>query len=80
MLGDLVPGKQLIRRIGSRVMEQTGDVHATQFLIQQVSLNVQCGKVASVMGATIPPSMAVTGQSLFLCHLCDCMVFGVGCR
>ena len=47
--------RELIRRIGSRVMERTGDVRATQFLIQHVSLDVQRGNVASVM-ATIPPS------------------------
>ena len=47
--------RELIRRIGSHVMKRTGDVRATQFLIQQVSLDVQCGNVASVI-ATIPPS------------------------
>ena len=47
--------RELIRRIGSRVMMWTGDVCGTQFLIQQVSLDVQRGNVASVM-ATIPPS------------------------
>ena len=28
-------------------MERTGDVHATQFLIQQVSIDVQHGNVAT---------------------------------
>jgi len=45
----------LVRQIGSRVMEQTGDNRATQFLIQKISLDVQCGNVVSVM-ATIPSS------------------------
>lgn len=48
--------RKLIRRIGSRVMEQTGDVRATQFLIQQVSIDVQRGNVASVMAIIPPPS------------------------
>ena len=47
--------RELIKIIGSRVMERIGDVHATRFLIQQVSLDIQHGNVASVM-ATIPPS------------------------
>ena len=47
--------KELIRRIGSRVMERTGDSRATQFLIQRISIDVQRGNVASVM-ATIPHS------------------------
>ena len=45
----------LVWRIGSRVMEQTGDNRTTQFLIQKISINVQCGNAASVM-ATIPSS------------------------
>ena len=45
----------LVRRIGSRVMEQSGDNRATQFLIQKVVIEVQRGNAASVM-ATIPAS------------------------
>ena len=45
----------LVRRIGSRVMEQSGDNRATQFLIQKVAIDVQRGNAASVM-ATIPSS------------------------
>ena len=47
--------RSLVRRIGSRVMEQTGDNRATQFLIQKISLDVQRGNAVSVM-ATIPSS------------------------
>ena len=45
----------LARRIGSRVMEQSGDNRATQFLIQKVTIDVQRGNAASVL-ATIPSS------------------------
>ena len=48
--------RSLVRQIGSRVMEQTGDNRATQFLIQKISLDVQRrGNAVSVM-ATIPSS------------------------
>ena len=47
--------RSLVRRIGSRVMEQSGDNRATQFLIQKVAIDVQRGNAASVM-ATIPSS------------------------
>ena len=45
----------LVRRIGSRVMEQLGNNTATQFLIQKVAIDVQRGNATSVM-ATIPSS------------------------
>ena len=41
--------RSLVRRIGSRVMEQSGDNRATQFLIQKVAIDVQRGNAASVM-------------------------------
>ena len=47
--------RSLVRRIRSRVMEQSGDNRATQFLIQNVAIDVQRGNAASVM-ATIPSS------------------------
>ena len=40
--------RSLVRRIGSRVKEQSGDNRATQFLIQKVAIDVQCGNAASV--------------------------------
>ena len=58
--------RELIRRIGSRVTEQTGDVCATQFLIQQVSINVQRGNVASVMATIYFSATSVIG---FWCGL-----------
>ena len=45
----------LVRRIGSQVMEQSGDNRASQFLIQKIAIDVQRGNAASVM-ATIPSS------------------------
>ena len=51
----------VVRRIGSRVVEQTRDCRATQFLIQKISIDVQCGNAAAVM------AMMVIGQSLLLC-------------
>ena len=47
--------RSLVRRIGSRVIEQSGDNRVTQFLIQKVAIDVQRGNAASVM-ATIPSS------------------------
>jgi len=43
----------LVRRIGARVTEQSGDSRPTVFLIQQITIQVQCGNTASVM-AIIP--------------------------
>ena len=37
-------------------MEQSNDNRATQFLIQKVAINVQCGNTASVM-ATVPSTL-----------------------
>jgi len=51
--------RSVVRQIGSRVMEQTGDCRATQFLIQKISIDVQHGNAAAVM-AMIPR----IGQSL----------------
>ena len=45
--------RTLIRQIGSRVRESTGDPRATSFLTQKLSLDVQRGNVASIM-ATLP--------------------------
>ena len=47
--------RSLVRRIGFRVMEQSGDNRATQFLIQKVAIDVQRGNAASVI-VTIPSS------------------------
>ena len=38
-----------MRRIGSRVVEQSGDCRVTQFLIQIISIDVQRGNTAAVM-------------------------------
>ena len=60
----------LVRQIGSRVMEQSGDNRATQFLFRRsVAFDVQCVNAASVM-ATFPSSQ--DGQSLPLCPLIEC--------
>ena len=48
--------RSLVWRIGSRIMEQTGDNRALQFLIQKIANDVQRGNAASVM-ATIPSSL-----------------------
>ena len=52
MLGDLVPGNWSEGLDLASWSESSGDSSATQFLIQQVSIDVQHGNVASVM-ATI---------------------------
>jgi len=45
----------LVQQIGPRVMEQTGDNRASQFLIQEIVIDVQRSNAASLM-ATIPSS------------------------
>ena len=47
--------RSMVRWIGSRVMEQSGDNRALQFLIQRIAIDVQGGNAASVM-VTIPSS------------------------
>ena len=68
----------LVRQIGSRVMEQSGDNRATQFLIQKVAIDVQRGNAASVM-ATIPSSqdwavcLSAHCLSVLYYYLCGCI-------
>ena len=47
--------RSLVRRIGSRVVEQTGDNRACEFLIQKIAIDVQRGNAACVR-STIPSS------------------------
>ena len=50
-LGDGV--KLLVRKIGQRVTEITGEPRSTSFLVQRLALDVQRGNAASVLG-TLP--------------------------
>ena len=45
--------RSVVRRIGSRVVEQTGDCRATQFLMQKISIDVQRGNAAAVMATMV---------------------------
>ena len=45
--------KDLVRKIGARVREKTGEPRSTSFLIQRLALDVQRGNAAAVLG-TIP--------------------------
>jgi len=47
--------RSLVWQMVSRIMEQTGDNRALQFLIQKIAIDIQWGNAASVM-ATIPSS------------------------
>ena len=47
--------RNLIRKIGGRVREATGEPRSTAFLIQRLAIDVQKGNAASVM-ATLPSS------------------------
>ncbi len=49
-------GLKFIKAIGSKIAEVTGEKRSTSFLIQRISISIQKGNVASIMG-TIPPSM-----------------------
>ena len=42
-------GAAWVRQIGSRVMEQSGDNGATQFLIQRIAINVQRGNAQQLL-------------------------------
>ena len=40
----------LLRDVGRRIAEETGELHARDFLFQRLSVAVQRGKCASVLG------------------------------
>lgn len=48
-------GLELINKIGSKISEYTQEKRARSYLIQRISIAIQKGNVASIMG-TIPPS------------------------
>ena len=48
-------GLELIKKIGSKITEYTNEKRATSYLIQRISIAIQKGNVASILG-TIPPS------------------------
>lgn len=48
-------GLKLIKKIGSKIAEITNEKRATSYLIQRISVAIQKGNAASIMG-TIPPS------------------------
>ena len=54
--------RDLIRKIGRRIQEATGEPRSTSFLIQRLAIDVQRGNATSVM-ATIPSSRNWTGIS-----------------
>ena len=39
-----------IKELGERIQENTGDKHATSYLIQSLSMTVQRGNAASILG------------------------------
>ena len=53
--------RSAVRQIGSRVVEQTGDCRATQFLLRKISLDVQRGVLR------LRYHHRRIGQSLLLC-------------
>lgn len=59
-------GLRLIKAIGARVSRVTGEARATSFLIQRVSLAVQRGNVAAVLG-TLPPARNWMRYLIFSC-------------
>jgi len=44
----------MVEEIGRRIAEVSGERRATSFLLQRLSLSVQRGNVAAVLG-TLPP-------------------------
>lgn len=49
-----IEGLQLLKTIGNRISEITGEKKSTSFLLQKLSFNLQRGNAASVLG-TVPP-------------------------
>ena len=47
-------GANLIRSIGKKIQENTGEKRSTFFLFQSISLAVQRGNAASVLGTARP--------------------------
>ena len=47
--------RELIRKIGRRVREATGEPRSTSFLFQRLEIDIQRGNAASIM-ATVPSS------------------------
>ena len=45
----------LFKKIGSKISEKTHEKRATSYFIQRISLAIQRGNVASILG-TLPPS------------------------
>lgn len=48
-------GLDFIKNIGSKIAEVTNEKRSTSYLIQRISVAIQKGNVASILG-TIPPS------------------------
>lgn len=53
VIGDI--GLKFLKKIGSKITEVTNEKRSTAFLIQRMSVAIQKGNAASIMG-TIPPS------------------------
>ena len=47
--------KDLVKEIASRIVEQTGESRAKQFLRQRISIEIQRGNAASVLGTVDKP-------------------------
>ena len=45
-------GLKLVREIGERIADLTGEPRATHFLFQAISMAIQRGNVASILGTT----------------------------
>jgi len=52
-------GIQLIHEIGRRITYATGEKRVTKFLFQTLSITLQLGNVASILG-TFPPAKKLT--------------------
>ena len=48
------PGLKFIKEIGRRIKEKTGNKNATSHIIQGISMAVQRGNTASIMGTLGP--------------------------
>ena len=47
-------GAKLISSIGEKIKTLTGEKRSTFFLFQSISMAVQCGNAASILGTTKP--------------------------
>ena len=60
-------GLKLLKKIGSKICEVTGEKRSTYFLLQSISIAIQRANAACVLG-TVPTSTGLEGLFDFFIH------------